>query len=177
MTGLIKCKIPAELKSSLFFSTDEMEISPDRLQDWSITCGEPFFPYEILYWSALDSHHPWENCRKPINDLLARWLVLKEKAGKLFAERKAQETIEPMREGLSLLLSILFWLHSEPVHLMDWEDKLARFPYKPVNTEERLRFILARPVLYHSFVQLGELFTELEKQYHKKNILSPKKNV
>ena len=38
---------------------------------------------------------------------------------------------------------------------------------KPINSGERLKFILSRMNNYHSFVQLTELFIEMEKLFWK----------
>lgn len=171
MTGLIKCKIPEELKSPLFFSEEETELPPEGLQEWTIISGGPYFAYELLYWNDLVGYHPWEGSQKPIvEDLLRQWAGIKGKAGLMFSERKAKEAKGLMIEGLSLFFSILFWLQHQPVNLRSWKEHLGLFDFKPVNTEERLSFILARPALYHSYVQLGELFIELEKQYYKREI-------
>jgi malonyl CoA-acyl carrier protein transacylase len=43
---------------------------------------------------------------------------------------------------------------------------------KPVNAEERLDFIVARPKLFHSYKQLAELFAEQEKLFAKQTILN-----
>ncbi|CAH0345509.1 YpoC family protein [Bacillus sp. CECT 9360] len=174
MSGFITCKIPMEMKSSLFFSADEAKLSSVLLKEWTITRGAPFFPYELLYWNDLDGYRPWEDPGKPIEELLCQWEAIQAEAGGLFAERKAQEAEELMKEGLSIYLSILFWMHNGPVGLRDWKDKLEEFSYKPVNSEERLSFIFSRPALYHSFVQLSQLFTELKKLYSKMKIISKK---
>lgn len=176
MTSLNKCKIPEELKSPLFFSEEETELPPEGLHEWTIISDGPYFAYELIYWNDLDGFHPWKGSQKPIVDLFGQWAVIKGKAGMMFSERKAKEAKGLMIEGLSLFFSILFWLHHQPVNLRSWKEHLGLFDFKPINTEERLSFILLRPALYHSYVQLGELFFELEKQYYKREIIF-KKNV
>jgi hypothetical protein len=44
---------------------------------------------------------------------------------------------------------------------------LSDLQRKPVNCEERLLFVINKPTQYHSFVQLQQLFDELEKIYYK----------
>lgn len=170
MNRTILCKIPKEMESSLFFSEDEAELSPSLLQEWPIPPGVPLFPCELLFWNGLDGYRPWENSALPIEELFLKWEGIRAGAGALFGKREAREAEALMKEGLSIYLSILFWMHNEPVCLRDWKDKLAGFSYTPVNLEERLNFVFSRPSLYHSYVQLGVLFMELKKQYYKMKI-------
>ncbi|RFU65506.1 YpoC family protein [Peribacillus glennii] len=174
MSGLIRCRIPDELKHPLFFSIEAAEISRDGLQEWSTASDAPYFVYELLYWNGLGGYRPWEAVQPPLLNIFAQWEGIKQRAGLFFSERKADDARLYMIDGLSLFMSALFWLHNQPVSLNKWKTSIATFPFKPVNTADRLSFILSRPGLYHSFIQLGQLFVELEKQYYKKEIVSKK---
>jgi len=50
--------------------------------------------------------------------------------------------------------------------------KINDYLVKPVNVQERLNFIETKPRLYHSYVQLAELFSEQEKLFAKNKALN-----
>ncbi|PLT34906.1 YpoC family protein [Bacillus sp. V5-8f] len=174
MRGPITCSIPEELKHPLFFSGEDAVISPAALQDRGIAGVNPYFAYELLYWNGLNGYRPWEADQLSLVEIFSHWKRINQKAGLLFSDRKAEDACIYMIEGLSLFFSALFWLNNKPVSLKNWEAAIESFPFKPVNTSDRLSFIFFRPGLYHSYVQLAELFAELEKLYYKKEILSKK---
>ena len=42
---------------------------------------------------------------------------------------------------------------------------------KPINIRERLDYIIQNPNKFHSFIQLSELFVEMEKLFRKQQVL------
>jgi hypothetical protein len=108
--------------------------------------------------------------RDLISVLLADWKKVKEELEVLYRERDQKSTIDGMKKGISLFIQFLFWTNEQPIN-SSRSFSLEFLEVKPVNLEERLGFIIARPNLFHSYRQLSELMTEQEKLYAKKNIL------
>ncbi len=159
--------VPAELKDPLFFSGESVNIDQNELQDWKELSSFVTFPYDVAFYHGIEVYHPWEHTEKHLSALLAEWKKIDVECQKHFSERKTKKALEPMTEGIALFFTLLFWIHNQPVQLKGWEDKVIQLTIKPVNLVERLTFIVQRPSLYHSFIQLSELFRELEKHYVK----------
>jgi len=114
------------------------------------------------------------NQAETVSTILEEWKNVKIRLDQLFRERDQKKAKEWMEKGIALF-----------IHLLNYTNEKASTPYdsipfhqlnfKPVNIEERLGFIMARPGLYHSYRQLSELMVEQEKLYAKRNII--KKNV
>lgn len=107
---------------------------------------------------------------KAIPLLLEEWNGLKEELQALYTQRDQKHIPGMMKKGIDLYVQFLFWSNDQEA-LPDNPGAFAVLEYKPVNIEERLAFIQARPALYHSFRQLSELMTEQEKLYVKKKIM------
>ncbi|MBP2241341.1 hypothetical protein J2Z40_001903 [Cytobacillus eiseniae] len=164
MNEQITISIPAELQNPFFFSQDDqLTITNEVIQ--TIDLRIPFL-YEAVFYAKIDGLKPWEMSEQWIPKLKEEWQNEKEKLERLFAERNYPQTIEPMKKGIGLFLQFVFWGNAMPVNLTEGfsDEKLA---VKPVNMEERISFIIQRPSLYHSFVQVSELIIEMEKQYVK----------
>lgn len=155
--------LPNELNDSFFFTEgniawtidDETEFNPQK----------PFI-YEAAYFSHITSIRPWEHSENLITLLLQEWLGLKDHLQSIFEKRDRKTALLPMKKGISLFLEFLHWANEHPVVLSP-EINFDKLLIKPVNIKERLAFIMARPDLYHSFMQLVELMTEMEKGYNK----------
>ncbi|RFU68462.1 hypothetical protein D0469_12040 [Peribacillus saganii] len=165
---LVTCKIPAGLAHPFFYPFGELTLDLDSFQVWNSDAAFAVFPYELLASNGSDGFKPWENDRQALPDLFEKWNTNKLEAGQFFAERNVKKVERPMKEGLAIFISGLFWMNAQPVALSAWPASLTEISFKPVNAAERLDFILARPLLYHSYKQLSELMLELEKQYYKK---------
>lgn len=157
--------VPTELKCTLFFSDESVCINQETIKVWKELSLFSEFPYEFSFFHGIDVYHPWEHVEKHAVFLLAEWKKIKVACQNLFSERKAKQALEPMKEGIALFFTTIFWMNNQPVQLMEWEQKVDEFRIKPVNLVERLTFIVQRPAFYHSFIQLSELFRELEKNY------------
>ncbi|WP_051291349.1 YpoC family protein [Fictibacillus gelatini] len=82
-----------------------------------------------------------------------------------FQVRNRKKAREPMIYQLSVFLQALFWANGRLTgNLCRWEKEIEPLPIQPVNLKERLSFIFEQPDHYHSFIQLSELFIELEKK-------------
>lgn len=170
MSSTIEITIPTQLIDSFFFETGSVAIDHKRVKVWSEPDVFRLFPYELAFFQGLESYQPWLDAGKHIPVLLEKWKRIEGECGEFFAERKTKLTVEPMKEGISLFLTMLYWMHHQPVILQNWQQLVEPLAIKPVNVIERLTFIRQRPASYHAFIQLSELFLELEKQYATSNI-------
>ncbi|MCM3766599.1 YpoC family protein [Neobacillus niacini] len=105
-----------------------------------------------------------------VSNLLEEWKTVKIRLENNFRERNQQGTKELMEQGITLFIHFLH-LTNESTAIEGEPVPFGQFHFKPVNIEERLGFIQARPNLFHSFRQLSELMVEQEKQYVKKTII------
>ncbi|SDM76545.1 hypothetical protein SAMN04488137_1833 [Fictibacillus solisalsi] len=94
-----------------------------------------------------------------------QWKTERERIRQLFSERKLQEARKPMIDQLSCFIQALYWANKRRVdNLVQWQDTVASLPVKPVNTVERLEMIFNRPAHFTAWIQLNELFSEMEKK-------------
>ncbi|CAM3887095.1 YpoC family protein [Mesobacillus zeae] len=154
--------VPEELLTPFFF--------PDESMEWKEEYSSGYFPeitfiHEAAHYAGLNSMKPWEHREDAIPSLLAAWGDTISSLRNHFKERKPHETKMGMKQATGLFLQYLFWTNGNPVCFP--LAKIEKLPGKPVNVHERLSFILSRPTLYHSFIQLEELMKEQEKQYAK----------
>lgn len=113
---------------------------------------------------------PWNNNFESIPPLITEWQELRVNLEMSFANRDLKNVKEPMQTGIDLFLKMLFWTNQKPLCTLD-SLSAEGLKYKPVNVEERLSFIIQRPNLYHSFIQLSEMMVEQEKQFVKSSII------
>jgi len=146
---------PKELRHPSFY---EGGYSPDSL-----------FPEDYHFYTGQnrEQSYPWMEGQEKIRKLIKEWQELKPAISGLFGERKAKDASRLMTKGCALFLQFLFWSNGRPVCMEGMEEKIDELQVKPVNVGERLQFILSHLKLYHSFLQLGELFVEQEKAYAK----------
>ncbi|MCP8968789.1 YpoC family protein [Ectobacillus ponti] len=129
--------------------------------------GEQYLLYDILA-DLPDLPKPWQQMESSIPLLLKRWKDEHTSIAQLFRERQKEAAKEPMVRYTAYLLSLLHWLNGVPVKsLVHLYDGLGQLQRKPVNVEERLRFIIAQPAHHHSYIQLAELYEEAEKLFYK----------
>lgn len=105
-----------------------------------------------------------------IAKLLEEWEKVKKELEELFAERDHKSAVQPMKKGTDLFLEILICVNKlsfEPSHNLHYEN----FRIKPINVADRLNFIIKRPGLYQSFIQLTELINEIHKQFQKQEAI------
>lgn len=169
-----KIKVPDELTNAFLVPGDRFEWDYEGEKN-KVNVSTPFI-YEALYYSNLESLKPWEDIEGSIPLLLSEWRQLHESLGEIFRRRDRQNALEPMRLGICVLIQMLHWCNGKPVKLYP-KVEYASLNLKPVNARERIEFIVSRPNLYQSYMQLTELISEMEKQYVKSIILKKKKNV
>ncbi|MFD6207274.1 YpoC family protein [Peribacillus sp. NPDC060253] len=179
MTQFISLKVPAELEHLLFFPEKETILENEHYKRWSGSIPFESFPYELLYYNNVESYAPWTKGAEHVKELLDKWKEIDSECSSLFSERKVNQTSGLMKQGISLFLTAVFWMHGRPVILSSLQRQIESLKDNPVNLAERLSFIIARPAFFHSYRQLSELFQEFEKQYAKYLIKNKnsKKNV
>jgi hypothetical protein len=103
--------------------------------------------------------------------LLREWAEIKSSLKSFYRQRDQQNTTKGMKKGLVIFIQFLFWSNEEPI-LGVKTIPINHLKIKPVNLEERLSFVIARPNLFHSYRQLSELMVEQEKLFAKKMALN-----
>lgn len=161
-----KLLIPLELFQPFFFS--EKEVSLDLKEPIS-EIGENFY-FELLFYNGIESKRPWTCPEHYLPLILDKWDKLKTVIEEMHQQRKKEGIKEAMRKGVGLFLQYLYWSNEIPVCLKDLPDFIG-VRIKPVNLEERAGFIIAKPGLFHSYVQLCELMIEQEKLFAKNNMI------
>jgi hypothetical protein len=104
-----------------------------------------------------------------LSHLLETWHQLKAEIEELHRQRKKEGTAEATQKGLELFLEFLFLSNDKPYSALE-RVSFTDLEYKPVNLTERVDFILNRPGLFPSYIQLCELMVEQEKIFAKKKI-------
>ncbi len=163
-------KVPRELNHSFFFTTEFLKVE-DQIAVGFDSTRYPFI-YEIGFYNGIEMSRPWENPESSIQLLLAKWRELRHQLETLFASREFSAAMVPMKRSIAIFVEMLFWTNNKPVHFP--LENVRELNFKPVNVQERLEFIISRPILYHSFVQLSELMNEQEKQFTKMLLLKNK---
>ncbi|MCA1030476.1 GTPase [Bacillus timonensis] len=164
-------KVPDDLKLSLFFVGDDF-IFFDSSKSFEETLEQDFFAYDIYFRYKLDIWLPWINHQESIQLLLRKWKVNREELDNLFKNRKSEEALKSMIHSINYFLCYLYWSNGENVkNLVKWESEIEKFALKPINSVERLRFIMKKPNHYSAFIQLVQLFEEYTKIYYKKNAI------
>ena len=120
-------------------------------------------------------YEPWKEIENSIPAMLNVWKNKHEDIAILFRNRNKQEAEGPMILFAAHLLSVVYWLNEQPVHsLNEMQINTNKLKVQPVNFMERYSFIIKKPSNYHSYIQLAQLYIEIEKLYVKKMITAPK---
>lgn len=139
---------------------------------------QDFFPDDYAYYVSVGSknkHVPWENREQSLNNIVNEWNDLRPNLENGFQKRE-KGIIQPnMLWALSLYLKLLFWTNGKPVTLNNLKEELDKLTIKPINIGERLLFILEKPYLYPSYLQLTELFVEQQKAFYRYKAMGKKK--
>lgn len=138
---------------------------------------QPYFYYDILAALDIESFEPWKNEEYTIPIIFQKWEEKKAFIAELFKQRSNRKIVrEPMTKSVSWFISALFWTNETSVPgLLNLKEEIRKLPIKPINLEERLEFILLKIDQFHSFIQVGELFEELKKQYYKQQMINKRK--
>ncbi|WP_053366927.1 YpoC family protein [Bacillus sp. FJAT-27245] len=126
----------------------------------AITADVTLFLHEIAHYSdGGGNQRPWEKPGQSVPMLYDAWGCLREEISLAFKKRDKALIESSMRKGVGLFLHVLFWSNGQPVSLACLPDICGLF-VKPVNCGDRIQFLMDRPDLFHSFIQLGELMNE-----------------
>ncbi|MDQ0244047.1 hypothetical protein J2S09_001592 [Bacillus fengqiuensis] len=160
--------VPHSFQHPLFFKQSKIEIQEARAFDETLK-DMPFL-YDVLHEVIREEcEKPWEEQEMYVPQIFGYWKKEKDEIANYFKKRDRNRALEPMVLSLGHFISALFWINSIPVpSLNNLTEEIQRLPYKPINAGERVGFLLDQPNQYHSYVQLGELYQELEKVYYKK---------
>jgi len=153
------------------FST-EKEISWQEIYNREFLSDVPLL-YDAAYYNGIETLRPWEESIHTVPAVLDKWGNMKAVLYEKFSIRDQAAALYPMKIGIGLFLEILYWSNDQPVLWKQNRD--IQLSNKPVNWEERLEFILAYPTKYHSFIQLAELISEMEKIFVKRQMVMNRK--
>jgi hypothetical protein len=162
-----KLQIPLEIYHPFFFSEKEICIG---LSEQSLGIGKNFY-HELLYYNRIETERPWSSPARFLPLIQNEWGKVKPDIEDMHHQRKKAGINEAMIKGIGLFLQYLYWSNGKPVNIKDL-PVFANIRIKPVNLEERVGFIVARPGLYQSYVQLCELMIEQEKHFAKHNMIN-----
>jgi hypothetical protein len=120
------------------------------------------------------NHLSFEEIELKVGNILRQWQQYKLELEEYLKNRDSEKASPLMEKAIGLFREFLY--SSNGLHCSDLYN-IDDCILKPINVQERLKFIITRPSLYHSYVQLAELFAEQEKQYARKMALNKvKKN-
>jgi hypothetical protein len=164
---VISLHVPSEFLHPLFYQEGET-IEGKPTVSFPLMMKQFYFYYDILASRETAEAEPWKNLEQSLQAVVQLWKEEREQLDILFQNRDRKAAREPMIRALSYFLACLYWLNGTRVKgIVNWEEEIDALSIKPINCKERLQFIFAKCDLYHSFVQLGELFDELIKLYYK----------
>lgn len=162
-------EIPNDFRCSPFFE-EETVIEYNAEKSFGELLKETCFLFDID-----QRYKPWNEIEMSISTVLSLWKEEKEEISILFRNRNKKEAKDPMVRFAGHLLSILHWMNGTPVvSLQNMNEQIERLEKKPVNFMERFLFIMKKPDHYHSFIQLTQLYEELEKLYVRVLIMQKK---
>lgn len=119
----------------------------------------------------MDKDYPIAEIEELSRKIIQRWKQSKLALEGLFKNREGEKILPIMRDSIELFYEYLFISNGKRANA-----GIDVYLVKPVNVQERLHFIETKPRLYHSFVQLTELFSEQEKLFAKNMALDKIKN-
>ncbi|MCF6137541.1 YpoC family protein [Pseudalkalibacillus berkeleyi] len=104
---------------------------------------------------------------KLVQHVFKLWKVQKVEISKHFKARDRKSAKPLMIEGIGWFVNLMFWTNDQLLtRLTEITDDAAHLLLKPVNAKERLSYIFQFPDQFHAFIQLSELYEELEKQWY-----------
>ncbi len=143
------------------FEISQMAVSEDII-------GPCYFSFDSEAKQYPLTPAPWDADKDTFDSLLRGWQTLEGSLSDLFHNRELQAAQPKMLEGLAIFIEALFWSNEKPVPALSHSiliTEAAQLPHKPINIDERLSYILKKPIHYLSYVQLKELFAELKKKH------------
>ncbi|HDR7705078.1 TPA: GTPase [Bacillus thuringiensis] len=163
-------EIPKEFHCLPFFKESVNSIEYHTDESFEEIIQNTYFIFDIER-----QYEPWKEIENSIPAMLNVWKNKHEDIAILFRNRNKQEAEEPMILFAAHLLSVVYWLNEQPVHsLNEMQINTNKLKVQPVNFMERYSFIIKKPSNYHSYIQLAQLYIEIEKLYVKKMITKKK---
>ncbi|MBO1624485.1 YpoC family protein [Bacillus arachidis] len=163
-------QIPDEFRCTPFFEGNIDKIVYCSEQTFEELLQSTYFLFDIE-----KQYEPWNGIDKSIPIVLDVWKSKQEDIARLFRNRKRKEAKGPMIQFIAHVLSVLYWLNGKPVPgLKDMCREIEELNIKPVNFMERYLYMIEQPNHYHSYIQLTQLYLEIEKLYAKKIIIKKK---
>ncbi|MBP3968467.1 GTPase [Bacillus sp. WL1] len=163
-------EIPKEFRCLPFFKASIHSVAYDTERPFEEIIQNTYFIYDMER-----QYEPWNEIENSIPVMLNVWKNKHEDIATLFRNRNKQEAEGPMILFAAHLLSIVYWLNEQPVHSLNKiEDFTSELEVQPVNFIERYSFIIKKLNNYHSYIQLAQLYIEIEKLYVKKMITKKK---
>ncbi len=162
------------MNQHIFFPEEWSKFSTEKEISWQEMYNREFLSdipllYDAAYYNGIETLRPWEVTIHTVPEVLRKWENMKAVLYEKFSIRDQDATLYPMKIGVGLFLEILYWSNGQPVL---WKrNGGGQLGNKPVNWEERLEFILDYPKKYHSFIQLTELISEIEKIFIKQQTI------
>ncbi|MEA3319070.1 MAG: hypothetical protein U9Q88_03500 [Bacillota bacterium] len=166
-------KIPESFLHPHFYSNQD-SISIKTFDSKDII--EVPFKFDIAYYLGVAPDQlPWEMPSDSIPHILTSWKKKEILLNSLHEVRNRKEAREQILLPIAWFLQLLFWMNAQPVRgLFDWKKEVERLKWKPINVDERLEFVIKKPEMYHSFIQLQQLYTECAKLFYKMKALEKK---
>ncbi|MEH7441662.1 YpoC family protein, partial [Bacillus sp. JJ1122] len=115
----------------------------------------------------MEKEFPLAEIEELSHNIFLRWKQSQLALEGFFKNREGEQVLPIMKDSIELFYQYLFISNGNKVN-----RKINDYLVKPVNVLERLNFIETKPHLYHSYVQLAELFTEQEKLFAKNMALN-----
>ncbi|MDX8366474.1 YpoC family protein [Cytobacillus sp. IB215665] len=164
----MELNIPYHMKNTLFFPESITKLNINLHNSFELNFDLKYFGYDIAAHNDVDTIKPWLSIEQYIPLVIAKWKGIEPELAQHFQQRKKTNIKQSIVQSLSLFLSMLFWMNSRPVtNLINIQEPIQQFTYKPINVGERIDFIMKKPHQFHSFIQLCELFQESTKIYYK----------
>jgi hypothetical protein len=164
---LINLSVPTSFQTPLFYQDQSEPLRIDLSEQASLLLYVPFV-YDIANHQGIKVYKPWEDREESVRHLLSEWEINRGKLSGLFNARNRKEARPVVIVSIAYFLMGVFWVNRRRVEgLIDCRSYVSSLDIKPVNCVERLSYILNSPDHYHSFIQLTQLFEELNKQFQK----------
>lgn len=155
----MKYSLPADFRCEPFYNGSQSIVICSDDKPFERRLLTSYFYYDIT-----EEERPWENPASFLPQMFVLWREREAELRSFFQKRDGKNGRTLMIAMTAVFIDALFWLNKKKVgQLQDIEAAAARLKHKPVNIDERLRFILIKPDSYHSFTQLRALMNELEK--------------
>lgn len=152
---MMKYILPDQYKHPLFYQDDHIEVEIDANRSF-----DPYFAADLQ--ALKHQKKPWEDIESWIVSINEEWKGLSDEMRPLF-EGHAEQTFDPMVKGISLFFTLIYWTNEMHVSVSTWEEDIKQFEVSIMNPHERISFVMKRPAVYFSYIQLDEMFRELTK--------------